>query len=220
MAVRSPIRLFLVDDHEVILDGMAAMLAQHQNQVEIVGRATSKAEAEFRIPRSEVDVVLLDIRLGDDSGLDLGEHLLAGRRPPLVVFFTTYEDEAYLFRALRIGANGFLSKRSSADELIAHLQRVIAGEVVVDSALAGRIALSPARLKSGEFWPGGHLGLTQRESETLGLMVKGLSNRAIASQLFVSEETVKSHVSAIYRKLEVPDRAAAVALSLREGLYV
>ncbi len=81
------------------------------------------------------------------------------------------------------------------------------------------MAQSAARLQSGEFWPGAHLGLTQRESEVLGLIVSGRSNRAIAGQLTLSEETIKSHVRGIYRKLDVSDRAAAVAAALREGIF-
>ena len=86
--------------------------------------------------------------------------------------------------------------------------RIRDGEVLIDPTLAGRVALSAARLHSGEFWPGAHLGLTQRESEVLSLLVAGLSNRAIAAKLVVSEETVKTHSRGIYRKLGVSDRAA------------
>jgi DNA-binding NarL/FixJ family response regulator len=85
--------------------------------------------------------------------------------------------------------------------------------------MAGRAAISAARLQSGEFWPGAHLSLTQRESEVLGYLVAGLSNRAVAGKLVLGEETVKSHVRAIFRKLGVNDRAGAVAFALREGIY-
>lgn len=88
------------------------------------------------------------------------------------------------------------------------------GKTVIDPSMAGRVAW----LHSGEFWPGAHLGLSQRASEVLHLLVSGLSNRAIAQRLIVGEETVKSHVRAVYRKLDVPDRAQAIATTLREGL--
>ena len=93
------------------------------------------------------------------------------------------------------------------------------GEIVIDPLMAGRVAAAAARIEAGEFWPGARLGLTQRESEVLALIVSGLSNTAIAGRLIIGEETVKSHVRAVYRKLEVSDRAGAVARALREGLF-
>ena len=107
----------------------------------------------------------------------------------------------------------------SGEELVRSLEQVHAGETVVDPVLAARVASSAARMDSGDFWPGARLGLTQRESEVLGLIVAGLSNRAIASRLIIGEETVKSHTAAIYRKLGVGDRAGAVAAALREGVF-
>ena len=109
--------------------------------------------------------------------------------------------------------------RVDGEELVRHIEQVVAGETVVDTTLAGRLAASAARLQRGEFWPGAHLGLTQRESEVLALLVSGLSNRAIAQRLVLGEETVKSHLRGLYRKLEVPDRSAAIAVALREGLF-
>ena len=124
-----------------------------------------------------------------------------------------------LATALRVGAAGFLLKRIRGGELVEYLRRIGDGEVLIDPSLAGRVALSAARLHSGEFWPGARLGLTQRESEVLSLLVAGLSNRAIAAKLVVSEETVKTHSRGIYRKLGVSDRAAAVTVALREGVF-
>jgi DNA-binding NarL/FixJ family response regulator len=164
-------------------------------------------------------VVVLDVRLGQDSGLDVCHRLLARDSACRVVFLTVYDDEQYLFQALRAGAVGYLLKRVDGRQLVEHLQAVRAGEIVIDAALAGRATASAARLAAGEFWPGAHLGLTQRESEVLSLMVAGHHNRAIASRLVVGEETVKSHVSSVYRKLDVSDRSSAVATALREGLF-
>ena len=145
---------------------------------------------------------------------------LVRRQPALkVVFFTVYDDEQYLFQALRVGAAGFLLKTTTGPELADQLDRVMDGDVAVDPALAGRVAMTAARLQSGEFWPGARLGLTQRESEVLGLIVRGLSNRAVAVRLSIGDDTVKSHVRAILRKLEVSDRAQAVAVALREGIF-
>jgi DNA-binding NarL/FixJ family response regulator len=214
-----PIRVVLVDDHQMVLDGLSAMLRPHADTVVMVGAVTDPAVAPGLVRDLEPDVCLLDVRLRGASGFDVCTEVLRVAPATKVVFLTVYDDEQYLFQALQAGASGYLLKQVSGPELVGHLTRVVEGEVAVDPTLAGRVALSAARLSRGEFWPGARLGLTQRESEVLGLMVRGLSNRAIANSLVVGEETVKSHVGALYRKLAVTDRAQAVALALREGLY-
>jgi DNA-binding NarL/FixJ family response regulator len=165
-------------------------------------------------------VVLVDVRMKTMSGLELCEHLRRADPDVKVVLLTVYDDEQYLFLGLRAGAAGYLTKQVVAEDLIVHLRRVLQGEVVVDPSLAGRVALSAAHLDRGEFWPGAHLGLSQRESEVLELMVHGNTNRAIAARLVLGEETIKSHVSSIFRKLEVSDRTQAVAFALREGIFL
>ena len=214
-----PMRLVIVDDHQMVLDGLKAMLGPYREQVQVVGEASDPAEAVSLVTSLDPDAVLLDVRLRGASGLDLCGDILAARPACKVVFLTVYDDEQYLYQALRVGAAGFLLKRIRGGELVDYLRRIKDGEVLIDPALAGRVALSAARLHSGEFWPGAHLGLTQRESEVLSLLVAGLSNRAIAAKLVVSEETVKTHSRGIYRKLGVSDRAAAVTVALREGVF-
>ena len=214
-----PLRVVLVDDHPMVLEGLKAMLARRAGEIRIVGQASNNDEAFRVVGDLRPDVVVLDVRLGQDSGLDVCHRLIARDPACRVVFLTVYDDEQYLFQALRAGAVGYLLKRVDGRQLIEHLQAVRAGEIVIDAALAGRATASAARLAAGEFWPGAHLGLTQRESEVLSLMVAGHHNRAIASRLVVGEETVKSHVSSVYRKLDVSDRSAAVATALREGLF-
>jgi DNA-binding NarL/FixJ family response regulator len=214
-----PMRLVIVDDHQMVLDGLKAMLGPYTDQVLVVGEASDPGEAVSLVTTLDPDAVLLDVRLRGASGLDLCGDILAARPACKVVFLTVYDDEQYLYQALRVGAAGFLLKRIRGGELVDYLRRIADGEVLIDPALAGRVALSAARLHSGEFWPGAHLGLTQRESEVLSLLVAGLSNRAIAAKLVVSEETVKTHSRGIYRKLGVSDRAAAVTVALREGVF-
>lgn len=209
----------LVDDHQMVLDGLKAMLRAYADRVEVVGEAIDAQQALDLLAAKAPDAVLLDVRLKGASGLDLCADILKRAPGCKVVFLTVYDDEQYLFQALRLGAAGFLLKRVQGNELVEHLERTMEGETVIDPSLAGRIARSAAKLHSGEFWPGAHLGLTQRESEVLALLVAGLSNKAIANKLVVSEETVKSHARAIYRKLEVPDRAGATAVALREGVF-
>ncbi|MDP9023379.1 MAG: response regulator transcription factor [Actinomycetota bacterium] len=214
-----PIRVVLVDDHQMVIDGLKAMLSRHSDVVEVAGEARTRDEALAAVREAEPDVVLLDVRLKGDSGLDLCVTIRDLVPDCRVVFLTVYDDEQYLFQALRAGASGFLLKRVDGDELVRHLQQALDGVTVVDPTLAGRVAASAARLHSGEFWPGAHLGLTQRESEVLALLVAGHSNKAVAGELVISEETVKSHTRSIYQKLNVSDRAQAVAVALREGLF-
>ncbi|MGH4023943.1 MAG: response regulator [Pseudonocardiaceae bacterium] len=214
-----PLRVVLVDDHEMVRTGLKAMLTRFAGQVRVVGEAGDAVTARQVVAGLNPDVVLADVRLGRDSGLDLCRELIEDSPGRKVVLLTVYDDEQYLFQAMQAGAAGYLLKRIDGPELVEHLHRVHAGGVVLDAALAARAGASAARLQAGEFWPGAHLGLTQRESEVLALMVTGSSNRTIATKLVVGEETVKSHVRGIYRKLDVTDRAAAVATALREGLY-
>ncbi len=215
----SPPRLLIVDDHQMVLDGLRAMLAPYADRVEIVAEANDPDAALTLSAEAKPDIVLLDVRLHGASGLDLCAEIRRRRPDCKVVFLTVYDDEQYLYQAMRLGAAGFLLKRVRGAELVEYLTRISQGETLIDPALAARVAHSAARLQSGEFWPGAHLGLTQRESEVLALMVSGRSNRAIAAKLMVSEETVKTHIRGIYRKLAVTDRAGAVAAALREGLF-
>jgi DNA-binding NarL/FixJ family response regulator len=203
----------------MVLDGLRAMLANYCGQIEIVGEATEPDLALKVITWQEPDITLLDVRLRGSSGLDLCAEIQKRQPGCKVVFLTVYDDEQYLYQALRLGAAGFLLKRVRGAELVDHLQRIHQGEVLIDPSLATKVAMSVAHLRGGEFWPGARLGLTQRESEVLALMVAGLSNRAIAGRLTVSEETVKTHARGIYRKLDVADRSGAVAAALREGVF-
>ncbi|OAP26342.1 MULTISPECIES: response regulator transcription factor [Amycolatopsis] len=216
----TPLRLVLVDDHEMVLEGLKALLARFRGRVRVVGEAVSAAAAEPVVTGLDPDLVLSDVRLrGQESGLDLCRKLVEKSPGRRVVLLSAYDDEQYLFQALRAGAAGYLLKSIDGESLVRQLELAAEGETVVDSAMAGRAVASAARLQAGEYWPGARLNLTQRESEVLELLVAGLSNRAVAARLVLGEETVKSHVSAIFRKLEVRDRAGAVAVALREGIF-
>lgn len=213
------IRLLLVDDHQMVLDGLQAMLRPHAEEAEIVAATTDPAAARRLAADLAPDIALVDVRMRSTSGLELCAELRRVAPATKVVLLTVYDDEPYLFEGLRAGASGYLLKQVQAEELLAQLHRVLDGETVVDPGLAGRVALSAARLHRGEFWSGAVFGLSRRESEVLELMVHGLGNRAIAERLVLGEQTIKTHVRSIYRKLGVADRAQAVAVALREGLF-
>jgi DNA-binding NarL/FixJ family response regulator len=219
MCVHQPIRVILVDDHEMVLHGLAAMLGRFPETVDVVGSASDLAEAVAAFSQLRPDIVLCDVRLRHESGLDVCQAIRDVDPEAKVVFLTVYDDEQYLYQALRAGASGYLLKRVDGHELVRHLESVALGEIVIDPSLAGRVAASAAQLQQGEFWSGARLGLTQRESEVLELLVRGLSNKGIAAKLVVSDDTVKTHLRGLYRKLDVRDRGAAVAVALREGLF-
>jgi DNA-binding NarL/FixJ family response regulator len=214
-----PIRLVLVDDHEIVVAGLKAMLAPFRGRVRVVGEAIGADEAMSVVAGLTPDIVLCDIRMQGASGLDLCRAVRERHPDCKVVLLSVYDDEQYLFQAMRAGASGYLLKKISGEELVRQLELAQSGTVVIDAGMAGRAVDTAARLHRDEYWPGARQGLTQRESEVLSLMVAGLSNRGIAGRLVVSDETVKSHLRGIYRKLGVSDRTAAVATALREGIF-
>lgn len=214
-----PVRLVLVDDHEMVIEGLRAMLTSFADRIEVVGQAISADQALDVIAYTDPDIVLCDVRMRGESGLDLCLALRERDPERKVVMLSVYDDEQYLFEALRVGAAGYLLKSISSDDLVHQIELAHRGETVIDPGLAARAAGTAARLQRDEFWPGARQGLTQRESEILAYMVSGLSNRGIATKLVIGDETVKSHLRSIYRKLGVSDRTGAVATALREGIY-
>lgn len=217
--ITGPVRVVLVDDHEMVIEGLKAMLAAFKNRVRVVGEAVGADNAITVIASLEPDIVLCDVRMQGASGLDLCRDIRERTPASKVILLSVYEDEQYLFQALRVGASGYLLKGISSDELVRQLEYVQAGSTAIDAGLAARAADTAARLQRDEFWPGARQGLSQRESEILSFVVAGLSNRGIAGKLVIGDETVKSHLRSIYRKLGVGDRTAAVAVALREGIY-
>ena len=214
-----PVRIVLVDDHEMVIEGLKAMLATFSDRVQVVGQAVGAERALSVIDELQHDIVLCDVRMQGASGLDLCQELRERDPQRKVVMLSVYDDEQYLFQALRVGASGYLLKSISSDDLVRQLEFVHSGETAIDPTMAARAVDTAARMQRDEFWPGARQGLTQWESEILSFVVNGLSNRAIATKLVIGDETVKSHLRSIYRKLGVSDRAGAVATALREGIY-
>ncbi|MGE0216668.1 response regulator [Mycolicibacterium sp.] len=215
----TPVRIVLVDDHEMVIEGLKAMLAAFGNRVTVVGQAVGAEAVLGVVDELDPDIVLCDVRMQGSSGLDVCQQLRARNPDRKVVMLSVYDDEQYLFQALRVGAAGYLLKSISSEELVRQLEFVASGETAIDPSMAARAVDTAARLQRDEFWPGARQGLTQRESEILSFVVNGLSNRAIAAKLVIGDETVKTHLSSIYRKLGVSDRTGAVATALREGIY-
>lgn len=217
--VARPVRVVLVNDDEIIMEGLQGMLARHRDRVELAGGVLLNDDVAEAALALDPDVVLFDINIQGTRGLEVAAQMVAEKPPFRVVVFTDDADERRLYEALRLGISGYLLKSLSGAQLADHLVRVRDGEVVVDPTMATRIAMRAAHLGGSRIWPGSQMGLSQRESEVLSLLVDGLSNRLIAAQLVVGEETVKTHLRSIYRKLGVNDRAQAIATALRQGMF-
>src|SRR5258708_26965358 len=214
---RPAVRLVLVGDHEMVIEGLKAMLTAFSDRVEVVGQAVGAERALSVVDELDPDIVLCDVRMQGASGLDLCLQLRESDPKRKVVMLSVYDDEQYLFQALPVGASGYLLKSISSDELVRQLEFVHGGETAIDPGMAARAVDTAARMQRDEFWPGARQGLTQRESEILSFVVSGLSNRPIATKLVIADQTVKSHLSSIYRKLVVSDPTGAVAPAPRRG---
>lgn len=217
--LEEPVRVVLIDGEEIILEGLRYMLARRREGVELVGDTIADKNALSVATDLQADVVLLDVDIRGTSGLQLVAEMMAEEPPFRVVIFTYDGDERHVFEALRLGASGYLLKSLSAAQLADQLIRICNGEVTLDPGIATRIATRTARLQGARSWPGREAGLSERESEVLGQLVNGLCNREIAARLIVGEETVKTHLRSIYRKLKVTDRAQATAAALRQGIF-
>jgi NarL family two-component system response regulator LiaR len=205
MAGAGPIRIAVVNDYEIVVAGVAAMLAPHHERVQIV-------ELDSGVPvLSEVDVILYDT-FGQVQGdaVDL-EDLLHGSSAKVAIFSWNLQTDL-VQKAIDRGASGYLSKGLSADEVIAAIEAVHAGETVVPRESAESVGSEA----SGE-WPGREAGLTAREAEVLALITQGLSNQEIALQTYLSINSVKTYIRTAYRKIGVSRRSQAVAWGMRHG---
>lgn len=206
----TPIRVFVVDDHEVVREGLVRMLSRLPD-IEIVGTAGSGEEAIEKVPRLAPNVVLLDLRLPGVQGLEVLRTLMALTDPPRVLVLTVHDDEDLVLGASRLGAMGYVLKNTSRSELATAIRRVAAGghyfgEEVIATVLRGARQEALAE------------PLTERELQILRLVTDGLSNKDVGERLYLSPDTVKSHLVNVYRKLGVESRAHAVAVAIRRGL--
>jgi DNA-binding NarL/FixJ family response regulator len=203
------LRLVLVDDHPVVRAGLRALI-ESSDGLPVVGAAGDAAAARPVIAETGPDVVLMDLSLGDGvGGLEATKRVKALPEPPAVLVLTTYDTESDILRALDAGAAGYLLKDVPPHDLFAGIRSVARGEPALAPSVTGvlmRRASSPEPR------------MTEREVEVLELLADGLGNRELARALFVSEATVKSHLSHIYTKLAVDTRAGAVAAAIEQRI--
>jgi DNA-binding NarL/FixJ family response regulator len=212
------IKVVLVDDEELIRAGLRAII-DTEPDLEVVGEAGDGAEALALVVRHSPDVVLMDVRMPAVDGIQATRHILE-RMPdaPKIIVVTTFENDDYVYDALRAGANGFLLKRARPAEIVRAIRVVMAGDSLLFPA---KIRLLAAQHGGGTRRSGlDEAGLTDREAEVLRLMATGLSNVEISEQLFVSVQTVKTHVGNVLSKLHARDRTQAVITAYESGFVV
>ena len=221
MTVRhpSPVRVLLANDSELIVEGLRTMLEPYVDRVQVVGTAVGDPEILLEsIDGAQVDVMCIDAFTRAGAGLDAARMVLETDPKFAVAVFTEVAELRTLFAALRLGVKGYLLKTMSSEELVSALEQLAAGRTVVDPELGAEAALLAARTTGAADWEGAHLGLSRREAEVLRTLAAGGGVDAIARELGVGRETIRSHLRQIYRKLGVNERAAAVAVAWREGL--
>ncbi len=207
--VARPLRLLVVDDHEVVRQGLVALLDRRQG-FEVVAEAGTAAEAVEQARRYEPDIVVMDVRLPDGSGVEACREIRAERSATRVVMLTSYPDEEAVLSAIVAGASGYLLKQVRARDLVAALEAVGRGESLLDPAVTEKVLERVRRIATGAA-ADDLAALTTQEQKILLLVAEGKTNKEIAAEVFLSDKTVKNYVSSILSKLNLERRAQAAA---------
>ncbi|CAA9376767.1 MAG: Two-component transcriptional response regulator, LuxR family [uncultured Nocardioides sp.] len=205
------IRVFILDDHDVVRQGLTFMLEQ-QGDMEVVGQAATAAEATARIPGLRPDVAVLDGRLPDGSGIEVCRAVRAVDPSVNALILTSYDDDEALFAAIMAGAAGYVLKEIGGSDLVSAIRLVASGKSLIDPAMTARVL---ERIRSGTATPPELASLTEQEMVLLGHIAEGLTNRQIADRMFLAEKTVKNYVSNILAKLGLQRRTQAAVLASR-----
>lgn len=207
----APIRVFLLDDHEVVRRGLADLLAL-ESDVEVVGEAATAAEAMTRIPATRPQVAVLDVRLPDGSGVEVCRDLRDALPGLACLMLTSYADDEALFDAIMAGASGYVLKDIRGNDLVDAIRKVASGTSLIDPTLTERVL---ERLRAGSEHDERLEGLTDQERRILELIGEGMTNRQIGETMHLAEKTVKNYVSSLLAKLGMERRTQAAAFVTR-----
>jgi len=210
------IKVVICDDQAIIRDGLE-MLLKLEKEIEVLGQAQDGAEAVEVVTKAQPDLVLMDLKMPGMNGIEATRQIRTNYPQIKVLVLTTYDDDEWVFDAIRAGASGYLLKDTPREEVIKAIRGTALGKTFVDPAVAGKLLqqvvgkqVQPATLITDK--------LTDREADVLRLLARGFTNADIAERLHLSEGTVRNHVSAIFAKLEVSDRTQAAVIAIQHGL--
>ena len=207
-------RVLIADDQNLFRSGLARLLAEDP-RINLVGQAVDGADAVAKVATLKPDVVLMDLKMPKLDGVEATRQIVTDWPEVRVVILSTFDADSYVLQALRAGASGYVLKDSEAEAIASSIMAVIAGERVMAGAVANRVLdMLTGTSTPKEFYD----GLTAREVEILKLLATGKANKQIAYHLKISEKTVRNHISNIYDKLGIYDRAQAVLYAVRKGL--
>ena len=210
------IRVLVADDQSLVRGGFRMLLAGEPD-IDIVAEASNGLEAIEKAARFEPTVILMDIRMPELDGLEATRRILAADDAARILILTTFDLDEYVYEALRAGASGFVLKDDPPEQLIAAIRTVAAGEALLSPAVTKRVIRQFVRIPRVET-PKEFDELTAREQDVFRLIANGLSNAEIGQQLFISDTTVKTHITHILQKLGLRDRVQAVVLAYQTGL--
>jgi DNA-binding NarL/FixJ family response regulator len=211
------IRVLVADDQSMVRAGFRMLLAGEED-IEVVAEASNGLEAVHKAGRFDPGVILMDIRMPELDGLEATRRILAADSEARILILTTFDLDEYVYEALRAGASGFVLKDDSPEQLIGAIRTVADGDALLSPTITKRVIQKFARMPRPA--PPKELDeLSEREQEVFRLMARGLSNGEIADELYISETTVKTHVTHILQKLGLRDRVQAVVLAYQTGVF-
>jgi len=211
------VKLLIVDDHAVVRDGLRVMLDRREEFV-VVGEAENGLEAVAKVRELDPDVILMDLRMPELNGVEAMRQIRAENSEAKFLVLTTYDTDEYIFDAIEAGAKGYLLKDASREDLFQAISAVHRGESLVQPGVASRVLDRLAQLTRQAGQAAEPQLLSDRELEVLQLMASGAANKQIASDLTISESTVKTHVTNIFQKLDVNHRTEAVTKAMSKGI--